>query len=86
MSDYALEVHYGDGEPPTRIELPGYAADDAETAWESLLQEIEHALEIEAPVMYWSPANSAPEAGAQATIDPTKVTSVDLVDSPLRDG
>jgi hypothetical protein len=44
MSGYALEVHYGDGEPPVRIELPGYRADDAETARESLIQEIEHAV------------------------------------------
>ena len=79
MSDYALEVHYGDGEPPVRIELPGYRAKDAETARESLIQEIEHAVEIEAPLMYWTPTDSDSEAGAP--IDPAKVTSVDLIET-----
>jgi len=79
MSDYALEVHYADGEPPIRIELPGYRAEGAETARESLIQEIEHAVEIEAPLMYWAPADSDPEAGA--AIDPAKVTSVDLIET-----
>jgi hypothetical protein len=77
MSDYALEVHYGDGEPTVRIELPGCAADDAETARESLIQEIEHAVEIEAPLMSWSPTGS----DAEVAIDPAKVTSVDLIES-----
>jgi hypothetical protein len=77
MSDYALEVKYGDGEPAIRIELPGYRVDDAETAREALIQEIEHAVEIEAPLMYWAPADSE----AAATIDPAKVTSVDLVET-----
>jgi hypothetical protein len=79
MNDYALDVHYGDGEPPIRIELPGYRAEEAETARESLIQEIEHAVEIEAPLMYWAPADSNPGAGAP--IDPAKVTSVDLIET-----
>ena len=79
MSDYALEVHYGDGEPPVRIELPGCRAEDAETARESLIQEIEHAVEIDAPLMYWAPTDSDPKAGVP--IDPAKVTSVDLIET-----
>ncbi|HEY2175715.1 MAG TPA: hypothetical protein VGH85_18060 [Mycobacteriales bacterium] len=79
MSNYALEVHYGDGEPPVRIELPGYPAAEAEIAREALIQEIEHAVEIEAPLMTWAPDNSDQAAGAE--IDPAKVTSVDLIDA-----
>jgi hypothetical protein len=79
MSKYALEVHYGDGEPPVRIELPGYRVDDAETARESLIQEIEHAVEIEAPLMYWATTDADPQAGVP--IDPSKVTSVDLIET-----
>ena len=79
MSDYVLEVHFGDGEPTVRIDLPGLGPDDAETARESLAHEIEHALEIEAPLMYWSPAGTSAEAGVP--IDPAKVTSVDLVEA-----
>ena len=77
MSDYALEVRYGDGEPSIRIELPGYRAGDAETAREALIQEIEHAVEIEAPLMNWAPSDEQ----AVALIDPARVTSVDLVEA-----
>jgi hypothetical protein len=79
MSGYALEVQFGDGEPPIRIELPGYGAADAETARESLAQEIEHALEIEAPLMYWAPTDS--DTDARVPIDPVKVTAVDLIET-----
>lgn len=77
MSNYALEVHYGDGEPPVRIELPGYPAAEAEIAREALIQEIEHAVEIEAPLMSWAPSDAA----EPVSIDPVKVTSVDLVEN-----
>jgi hypothetical protein len=79
MTEYTLEVKYGDGEPTIRIELPGYRVDNAETARESLLQEIEHAVEIEAPLMSWAPDNSDSEA--VTVIDPSMVTSVDLVET-----
>ena len=79
MSEYALEVHYGDGEPRVRIELPGYGVDDAETARESLIQEVEHAVEIEAPLMYWGATDSDPQTGVP--INPAKVISVDLIET-----
>lgn len=79
MSDYALEVKYGDGEPTVRIELPGCPVEEAATARESLIQEIEHAVEIEAPLMTWAPDNADPESGAE--INPARVTSVDLIES-----
>jgi hypothetical protein len=79
MSNYALEVHYGDGEPTVRIELPGCSADEAEIARESLIQEIEHAVEIEAPLMTWAPSNSDQAAGAE--INPARATSVDLINA-----
>jgi hypothetical protein len=78
MSGYALEVHYGDGEPPVRIELPGLKTDEAETAQETLIQEVEHAVDLEAPLMYWSATGADPDKGVP--IDPLRVTSVDLVD------
>jgi hypothetical protein len=75
---YQLEVHFGDDEPTVRIELPGYDADAAEVARQSLLREVEHALQIEAPLIYAAATDDDPQAGE--AIDPTKVTSVDLVD------
>ncbi|MDT4932749.1 MAG: hypothetical protein QOK11_641 [Pseudonocardiales bacterium] len=78
MSHYVLEVHYGDGEAPVRIELPGYTPEQAETERQALATEIEHALEIEAPVMYYAKGRSSGPDGGVA-IDPNRVTSVDLV-------
>jgi hypothetical protein len=78
MSDYVLEVHYGDDEPPVRIELTGCSPDDAETERQSLVTEIEHALQIEAPLIYSKATGDRPHAGTP--IDPTRVTSVDLVE------
>ena len=78
MTDYVLHVNYGDDEPPTQVPLPGCTADDAEVARQSLLREIEHALAIEAPLIYSGATDDDPETGVP--IDPTRVTSVDLVD------
>jgi hypothetical protein len=75
---YVLEVHFGDDEPTIKVELPDYSADEAEVARQSLLRDIEHALQLEAPVVYSAATDDDPEAGE--AIDPTKVTSVDLVD------
>lgn len=80
MTDYALEVHFGDGEPTIRIPLPGVGPGDAETARESLLHEIEHAIEIEAPLMSWAPDGADSEHSTP--IAPGKVTEVDLVEDP----
>ena len=78
MNNYVVEIHYGDGEPPVRIELRDYDADAAELKRQTLVAEIEHALEIEAPLIYSDATDADREAGA--AIDPTRVTSVDLVE------
>jgi hypothetical protein len=75
---YVLEVHFGDDEPTVRIELPGYDADEAEVARQTLLRDVEHALQIEAPLIYSAATDDDRQAGEP--IDPTKVTSVDLVE------
>ena len=82
MANYALIVHYGDGSDPARVELPDCSPDDAEVARQSLLAEVEHALSIEAPLIYSGATDEDPQAGVP--IDPTLVTSVDLVDAEPR--
>jgi hypothetical protein len=79
VTDYVLEVRYGDDEPPTRVGLANCDADEAETARQALVKQVEHALAIEAPVVYSDATEDDPEAGVP--IDPTKVTSVDLVEA-----
>jgi hypothetical protein len=84
MADYVLEVHDGEDEPPLRIELNGYSADDAETERRALATEIDHAVEIEAPLIYSGTTGSDPDSGVP--IDPTRVTSVDLLDASADEG
>jgi hypothetical protein len=73
MSDYVLEVHYGEGADPIRIALHGCTPEEAEVARQDLAQEIEHAVEIEAPMMY-------SDLATDIAIDPARVTRVDLVE------
>ncbi len=75
--DYVLQVNFREDEPPLRIPLTGVTADEAELRRRSLLTEIEHAIEIEAPVMYSESTDADPRAGV--AIDPFRVTGVDLV-------
>jgi hypothetical protein len=75
---YVLEVHFGDDEPTVRVELPGYSDDDAEVARQTLLRSVEHALQVEAPLIYSAATDADPQAGEP--IDPTKVTSVNLIE------
>lgn len=77
VSDYVLQVHYGEQDPPVRIPLRGVTADDAEVRRQALVTELEHAREIEAPLVYSDATVAAPEAGVP--LDPTRVTGVDLV-------
>lgn len=75
---YVLEVHFGDDEPTVRVRLPGRTADEAELARQTLQRSIEHALQVEAPLVYAEATDADPQAGEP--IDPTKVTSVDLIE------
>ena len=77
MSDYVLEIRYGEDEDPARIELDGCSADDAEVARQAILHRIEHAMDIGAPVIYSHATDENPRAGVP--VDPSRVTGVDLV-------
>lgn len=81
MTDYVLLVRYGDAEAPVRVELPECTPGDAETARQALLREVEHAVEIEAPSMYTTASQAATDA--RITIDPHRVTSIDLVEASV---
>jgi hypothetical protein len=78
---YVLEVRYGADESPVRIGLPGHDADAAEVKRQALVTEIEHALEIDAPLIYSDATADDQQAGV--AIDPGRVTSVDLVEPDL---
>lgn len=74
---YALDVRYGEDET-VRVPLPDLDADQAELARQSLLREVEHALALEAPVVYSGATDADPQAGVP--IDPNRVTEVDLIE------
>lgn len=78
MSDYALEVHYSEADPPVVLPLPGCDADAAETARQAIVKRIEHAIELRVPRIYSGATGEHPEAGVP--IEPGRVTSVDLVE------
>jgi hypothetical protein len=78
--DYVLEIHYADADEPIRVELLGYTPDDAEAEREALIQQIEDARVVEAPLISTN-LTSDPLAGA-VTIEVDRVSSVDLLDKP----
>jgi hypothetical protein len=77
MDSYLLQVNYGEDEAPVQIALRDCSADDAETERQALARQIEHAIDLDAPLIYTSARTSDPDA--KTSIDPTRVTSVDLV-------
>jgi hypothetical protein len=80
MGDYVLRVRYDDeiaAEIPLRDCDPG----DAETERQALAKEIEHAVELDAPLVYTSARAADPDK--KVSIDPARATSVDLVDPLL---
>ncbi len=77
MSDYALHVNFGTDEEPLRLTLTDYRPSDAETARQALERRIEHAIELDAPVVFSAATDDDPQAGVP--IDPHRVTGVDLV-------
>ncbi|MDT4938528.1 MAG: hypothetical protein QOG80_2199 [Pseudonocardiales bacterium] len=78
MPDYVIEVQYSDGEPPLRIPLAGYEPDDAELERQYIAHEIEHAREIESPLMLTELRSGPLEE--HLAIPVVGVTSVDLLD------
>jgi hypothetical protein len=76
MSDYVLEVHYGEDDEPVRVPLVDCDPDDAEVERQALVSRIEHAHDINAPEIF---ATDTPP-GSDIAIDPARVTSVDLVE------
>lgn len=77
---YVLEIHLGTDAAPVRVELTGCSIDDAEAKRQALATEIEHAVEIEAPLIYVDETGAPSSSGTP--VDPTLVTSVDLVAPP----
>jgi hypothetical protein len=80
MPDYEIEVRYGNGEPPLSIPLVGYEPEDAELEREEIAEEIDHAREIESPLVL-TELRSGP-LDQEIAIPVDGVISVDLVDAP----
>lgn len=81
MSDYVLEVRYGEDNEPVQVRLNGFNPDDAEIARQSLVTQVEHAVTIEAPEI----RPDLGELDPDVTIEPARVTSVDLVEPTVGD-
>jgi hypothetical protein len=78
MGNYLLRVHYADRDEPIVIKLSDCGPAEAEVERQALAKQIEHAAEIEAPLLY---PDSPDGAGSATPLDPARVTRVDLVDA-----
>jgi hypothetical protein len=79
MPDYVIEVRYGNGEPPLRVPLGGFSAEDAEIERAYVAREIDHAREIESPLMLTELQSGPLEEHIAIPVD--GVVSVDLLDA-----
>lgn len=78
MGNYLLQVHYADRDEPILIKLSDCEPAEAEVERQALAQQIEHAAEIGAPLLY---PDSPDGAASAVALDPARVTRVDLVDA-----
>jgi hypothetical protein len=78
VSRYLILVHYGEDEPPVEVPVPD-DPDEAEAHRQALVKEVDHALEMDAPVIYSDATGDDPRAGVP--IDPRRVTTIELVDA-----
>jgi hypothetical protein len=76
MDGYLLQVNYGEDETPVRIALRDCTPDDAEAERQALVKQIEHAIDLTAPLIYTSA--HTPDPDAKISIDQGRVTGVDL--------
>jgi hypothetical protein len=77
MTDYVVMIHLGEADAPVRVALTDCSPEDAEVRRREIATEIEHAVEIEAPLIYTEATPDDPTAGVP--IDPARVTRVDLI-------
>lgn len=78
MSDYVLEIRYGEDEPPVQVELSSCTPEEAEDKRRALVEEFEHAIEMHAPPLSLHDIDADLPAGVH--VDPARVTDVLLVD------
>ena len=74
-----LEIRFGDGEQTVLVPLPGCTPEQAETKRDAVAQELEHAVEISAPLV--SLHDIDPDLPEGIAVDPSRVVEVDLVDA-----
>jgi len=79
MSEYVIVVHYGEDEPSVRVPVATRDPGEAEAKRQGLVTEVDHALEMDAPLVYSDATSEHPNAGVP--LDPRRVTSIDLVEA-----
>lgn len=80
MGEYLLQIHHAEHDEPIVIKLSDCGPAEAEIERQALAKQIEHAAEIDVPLLYPSPGGDGPPDSA-ISLDPAKVTRVDLVDA-----
>lgn len=76
MSDYLLEIRYGETDAPVQLRLAGCTPEEAENKRQAIVRELEHALSMHAVPVALHDLDSDLPAGV--TVDPGRVTDVEL--------
>ncbi|MDT4891611.1 MAG: hypothetical protein QOE97_646 [Pseudonocardiales bacterium] len=79
MPDYQIEIHYGADEP-IRIPLRDYEPEDAESERQSIVQQVERAQSLDAPLIITDLEHGGP-LDDELAIPVHGVTEVDLVEA-----
>ena len=79
MGDYVLQIRYPEGEAPIRVRLSGLSPEEAEFRRQALVRAIREGVDMHAPPVPL--AQLDPELPGDVTVDPGRVTEVDLLDA-----
>jgi hypothetical protein len=78
MSDYVLQITYGDDEPAVHVPLRGCSPEDAETKRQALVHALQNGVDMHAPPVSLHDLDADLPEGIE--VDPGRVTDVALVD------
>jgi hypothetical protein len=78
VSDYVLEIRYGQGEPPVQARLSGCTPEEAESKRQAVARHLDHAIEMHSPPISLHDIDA--DLPEDVEVDPTRVVDVALID------
>lgn len=77
MSEYVLQIKYGEDEAAVRVPLSGCSPDKAEVKRQALVHALQSGVDLHAPPVSLHALDA--DLPADVTVDPTRVTDVALL-------